>query len=45
VARSHASAIRKGLGMMKAYSGRHADKDGLVSLPYIAEVYLARNGL
>ena len=29
--------------MMRAYSERHADSDGLVSLPYIAEAYLARS--
>lgn len=36
------TGYQEGLGMMKAYSERHADPDGLVSLPYIAEVYLAR---
>jgi hypothetical protein len=27
------------------WSERHADQDGLVSLPYIAKVYLARNAV
>jgi ubiquinone/menaquinone biosynthesis C-methylase UbiE len=36
------TGYQEGLGMMKAYSERHAGQDGLVNLPYIAEVYLAR---
>jgi ubiquinone/menaquinone biosynthesis C-methylase UbiE len=34
------TGYQEGLDMMKAYSGRHADDNGLLSLPYIAEVYL-----
>jgi ubiquinone/menaquinone biosynthesis C-methylase UbiE len=37
------TGYQQGLGMMRAYSERHADQDGLLSLPYFAEVYLARN--
>jgi hypothetical protein len=37
------TGYQEGIGMMKAYSERHADPNGLVSLPYIAEVYLARS--
>jgi ubiquinone/menaquinone biosynthesis C-methylase UbiE len=33
---------QEGLEMMRAYSERHADQDGLLSIPYIAEVYLVR---
>jgi ubiquinone/menaquinone biosynthesis C-methylase UbiE len=35
------TGYQEGLGMMRAYSQRHADPDGLVRLPYVAEVYLA----
>jgi ubiquinone/menaquinone biosynthesis C-methylase UbiE len=35
------TGYQQGLGLMRAYSERHADPDGLVSLPYVAEVYLA----
>lgn len=33
---------QQGLGMMKAYADRHADRQGLVDIPYITELYLAR---
>jgi len=35
------TGYHEGLKMMKAYSERHADQDGIVSLPYVAELYLA----
>jgi ubiquinone/menaquinone biosynthesis C-methylase UbiE len=35
------TGYREGLEIMKAYAERHADQDRLVSLPYVAELYLA----
>jgi ubiquinone/menaquinone biosynthesis C-methylase UbiE len=36
------TGYQEGLKMMRAYSERHVDQHGLVSVPYIAEVYLVR---
>ena len=35
------TGYREGLTLMKAYCDRHADGDGRLSIPYIAELYLA----